>query len=364
MRERRLSALRLAAEIASALLVAVALLWLLLGVIPGVEPPDRSQAAARRLTNEPASGRESHAVSYEAALRRFAAMSSADTAGVNPACRSLLLTHGRRAEHAVVLFHGFTNCPMQFHRLAVELHARGMNVLVPRFPHHGLADRMTTDLSNLTAEDLLETAAGAIDLAHGLGERVSIMGLSATAVTAAWMAQHRADVDQAVLIAPSFAPKGMSETVARRFTGALLVLPNSFVWWSSKSREHLPGPRYCYPRFASRALGHVYRLGFAVARDARAEAPAAGRIDVVIAAADEGVNNELTWELVSRWREHGASVRAIEFPEWTGIRHDMIDPEQPYERTALSYPPLVALIETAGSEIDSARIAPARAWVR
>ena len=57
-------------------------------------------------------------------------------------------------------------------------------------------------------------------------------------------------------------------------------------------------------------------------------------------------------------------MRAIEFPEWTGVRHDMIDPEQPYERTALSYPPLVALIETAGSEIDSTRIAPARASAR
>jgi len=265
-------------------------------------------------------------------------------------------------EHVVVLFHGFTNCPMQFRRLAEDLHARGMNVLAPRFPHHGLADRMTEDLSKLTAEELTRTAASAVDIARGLGDRVSIVGLSSTAVTAAWLAQHRPDVEQAILLAPSFAPKGMPVTVARRLTGGLLAAPNFFAWWNSKARETVPGPTYCYPRFSSRALAQVYRLGFAVEKEAATRAPAAGRIDVVIAAADEGVNNEVTRAVAERWREHGAHLRTLEFPEWTGVRHDMIDPEQPYERTALSYPPIVALLESSTSEIDSARIAPARAW--
>ena len=346
MPEKRLSLARLAVQLAAALLGAAALLWLLLGAIPGVEPPGRPKPAA----------------TYEEALERFAAMYGADTVGVHPSCRPFLLTHGRRVERAVVIFHGFTNCPMQFRRLAEMLHARGMNVLAPRFPHHGLADRMTPDLSKLTAEELTHAASAAVDVAHGLGERVSIVGLSATAVTAGWMAQHRPDVDQAVLLAPSFAPKGVSPTVARRLTGALLALPNSFVWWNSKSRESLPGPRYCYPRFSSRALAEVYRLGFALAKDARKDSPAAGRIDLVIAAADEGVNNEVTREVVARWRKHGALVRAYEFPEESGVRHDMIDPEQPYERTAVSYPPIVALIEAGNAEVDAARIAPAREW--
>ena len=340
--------MRLAIRVAAILVGLLALLWVLLGAVPGVPPPE---------TPKPATD-------YEDALRRFAEAAAGEpgSAAIHPSCRPLLLTHGRKTERVVVLFHGFTNCPMQFRRLAEDLHARGMNVLAPRFPHHGLADRMTEDLANLTAEELTRAAAAAVDMARGLGDRVSVVGLSATAVTAAWLAQHRLDVDQAILLAPSFAPKGVPGTVARRLTGGLLVAPNSFVWWNSKAREQLPGPTYCYPRFSSRALAQAYRLGFAVAKDAAARAPAAGRIDVVVAAADEGVNNEVTREVAALWREHGARVRALEFPEWTGVRHDMIDPEQPYERVALSYPPIVALLEAATSEVDSARVAPARAW--
>jgi len=302
------------------------------------------------------------AVGYEEALRRFAGLAATGNEEINPACRPLLLTHGRKVERAVVLLHGFTNCPMQFRRLAEEIHARGMNVIAPRFPHHGLADRMTDDLAKLTAEELAQTAAAAIDMAHGLGGRISVVGLSSTAVAAAWMAEHRADVDQAVLLAPSFAPKGMPGTVARRLTHGLLAAPNFFAWWNSRAREALPGPAYCYPRFSSRALGQVYRLGFAVAEEAAERRPAARQIDVVVAAADEGVNNEVTRDVVALWRKRGARVRAFEFPEWTGVRHDMIDPEQPYQRTALTYPRIVALLESSESEIDSARVAPARGW--
>ena len=330
---------------AGAVLGAVALLWVLLGVIPRVAPPRPANPAA----------------DYEDALRRFAAMAG-DSAGVHPSCHPFLLTHGRKVERVVVLFHGFTNCPMQFRRLAEDIHARGMNVLAPRFPRHGLADRMTEDLSKLTAEELTEAAGAAVDVARGLGDRVSVVGLSSTAVTAAWLAENRPDIDQAILLAPSFAPKGVSATVARHLTGGLLATPNSFAWWNSKAREKVPGPTYCYPRFPTRALAQVYRLGFAVAKEAAARAPAAGRIDVLVAAADEGVNNDVTREITARWREHGARVRAFEFPEWTQVRHDMIDPSQPYERTALSYPPIVALLESAASEVDSARMAPARAW--
>ena len=331
---------------AAAVLLAVAVLaWVLLGAIPAVDPPPPSRPAA----------------DYQDALRRFAALAASGDS-VHPSCRPFLLTHGRKVERVVVLFHGFTNCPMQFRRLAEELHARGMNVLAPRFPHHGLADRMTTDLSRLTAEELTLAGATAVDIAGGLGDRVSIVGLSATAVAAAWLASHRPDVDQAILLAPSFAPKDVSATLARRLTGWLLASPNFFAWWNSKARERVPGPTYCYPRFSSRALAQVYRLGFAVAKDAAARPPAAGRIDVVIAASDEGVNNDVTRRVAALWRDHGARVRALEFPEWTQVRHDMIDPEQPYERTSLSYPPIVALLEAGASEVDSARVAPARAW--
>ena len=84
-----------------------------------------------------------------------------DTGAINPLCRTRLFAHGRRTARAVVLFHGFTNCPRQFEALGRLLHERGDNVLIPRQPRHGLADRMSEDLAALTAPELAALAVAA-----------------------------------------------------------------------------------------------------------------------------------------------------------------------------------------------------------
>ena len=67
-------------------------------------------------------------------------------------------------QHAVLLFHGFTNCPQQFDELARRFHARGCNVYVPRIPHHGLKDRLTRDLENVTVDELADFTTSAFEL--------------------------------------------------------------------------------------------------------------------------------------------------------------------------------------------------------
>ncbi|HEX7077916.1 MAG TPA: hypothetical protein VF363_05810, partial [Candidatus Eisenbacteria bacterium] len=77
--------------------------------------------------------------------------------------------------------------------------------------------------------------------------------------------------------------------------------------------------------------------------DAARGAPAAKRLAVVTTTGDEGVNNDLTADLARRWRARGARVETFEFPDSLGIHHDMIDPEQPYQRVAVTYPTIEAL---------------------
>jgi hypothetical protein len=173
--------------------------------------------------------------------------------------------------------------------------------------------------------------------------------LSSSAVLAAWLAAHRADVDGALLLAPSFGPRGMPGAEARRVAGVLLRAPNFYVWWDRKQKEALPGPRQCYPRFASRALAEVYRLGFSVLDGAVRAKPLRARIVLVTTADDEGVNNGMSRELARRWTSRGASVREYEFPAALGVHHDMIDPEQPYQRVAATYPVIEGFVSQLGS---------------
>jgi carboxylesterase len=143
----------------------------------------------------------------------------------------------------IVLLHGLTNCPAQFDSLGRLSFARGANVLIPRLPRHGLADRMTRALAYTDVPELCAFTDRVMDAARGLGDSVTVVGLSTGGVMAAWAGQQRADVDRAVVIAPllglGYAPGPLTPAAAR----LMRSLPNLFVWWDSKARERLAGPR-------------------------------------------------------------------------------------------------------------------------
>jgi alpha-beta hydrolase superfamily lysophospholipase len=293
----------------------------------------------------PAAGPASPARDHEEALARFHRARAGTDSSVRADCLPRLLTHGRKVERAVVLLHGFTNCPKQFDSLAILLYERGANLYLPRVPRHGSADRMTTALAELTAEELSACAESALDLARGLGDHVTVVGLSSAAVATAWLAVRRTDVDEAVLIAPSLGPRGFTPFWTRRLTSTILALPDFFLWWDPTLKERLPGPTQSYPRFSSRALAQVYRLGLDVIEAARGARPAARRVTIVSSAADDVVSREAVHELIRLWRDRGGNIRHYEFPESLAVSHDMIDPEQPYQRIAISYPVIVRLVE-------------------
>jgi carboxylesterase len=143
------------------------------------------------------------ATTYDEAAARFEKLSALDDGRINPLCRSQLLTHDGKVERAIVLVHGIPNCPQQYAKLGPLFFARGLNVLIPRMPYHGYADRATHDLRRLTTEELRAFADETTDIACGLGEQVIYLGLSAGGILATWVAQFRADVAKAVVIAPA-----------------------------------------------------------------------------------------------------------------------------------------------------------------
>ena len=51
-------------------------------------------------------------------------------------------------------------------------------------------------------------AAIGLDIASGLGDRISLVGLSGGAVAAAWMAQKREGIESVVLLSPFFSVHG------------------------------------------------------------------------------------------------------------------------------------------------------------
>jgi len=294
--------------------------------------------AALRLPPKPAAD-------YAEAAQRIGALTGRLTGvEMHPLCGVRFLTHGQRQPRAIVLVHGYTDCPEQFSALGEQFYILGYNVLIAPLPHHGLLDRLNDEQAQLMAEELAAYGGQMLDIAQGLGEHVTMLGLSGGAMVTAWAAQERPDLDQAVLVAPAFGYQQVPTPLTRPAARLYQFLPNTYRWKDDKQQAGAL-PLHSYPRFATRALAQVLRLGDAVQVAASRQAPAAARIVVVTNANDQRVNNPLTAQVVAQWRRQSAAVETYEIPAAFALPHDVIEPDPPNANTATVYATLIDLVE-------------------
>lgn len=285
---------------------------------------------------------------FEEAQARFALLRATESDEIAPHCRTALLTHGQRTPQAIVLIHGFTNCPHQFQKLAPLLHERGHNVLNLRLPGHGYADRLTTQLIEMTEGALIDSTTTAVDIACGLGEQVTVIGFSLGGVLAGWVAQQRSDVTRAVLIAPAIGVQALPARRRRLYGHLLALLPNFYQWWHPSLKEQKVEPLHAYPRFASHALAALLRIGLIVHDSVGRSRPAATQITVITNPSDPVVDNQTVAQVVATWQAHGIAVTTHRFPvEWE-LLHDLIDPLQPAQQVERVYPLLLEWLAEAG----------------
>lgn len=285
-------------------------------------------------------------LTYDEAVKAIGTLVAHSPPTVRRNCTVQLLEHGHPTERVFVLLHGLSNCPAQFSELGRRLFERGHNILMPRVPYHGEENRMTTEWGGLTAEEMLEAANQAVDLARSLGWEVVVAGLSISGATVAWMAQNRDDIHKAVLLAPFLAPAGVPEWALAPLERILLRLPNMFIWWDPKLRENLKGSSYVYPRFPTRVIGETMLLARAVLRESRTLPLRCPAILIVTSAYDNAASNLVTNQLLSNWRSlRDNGVASFEFPSDEQVPHDFIDPNQPNQRIDLVYPKIIGLLE-------------------
>jgi esterase/lipase len=303
------------------------------------------KAVNRSSTDALASHPIDPASDYETAMARFAQIQAQEEAHrkLNPVCCSKLLTHGSKTERVIILMHGMTNCPQQFVELAPIFYEQGYNVLVPRMPHNGLADPDTDDLKYLKAAELRNCSNAMVDIARGLGDHITYLGLSVGGLMAAWVAQYRDDVNKAVIIAPSFTISpylgvGVSRILMRLF----LILPNIM---TQRLKPFKDGPDHNYLGFATRGLGEMMRFGFSIYDTSKKTSAAAQSVLVITNAADPAVNNKIPLKVAKNWKANGSKqLDQYQFDAKYKLIHDIIDPGQKLQNVAVSYPILLDLL--------------------
>lgn len=289
----------------------------------------------------------------EALARINAIQDNEEASGdINPVCISKVMTHGEQTEKVIVFYHGFTSCPEQFRELGQTFFEQGYNVYIPRLPHHGHADQMSEALLDTSATELAAFATESIDIAHGLGNEVSVTGLSGGGTLSAWIAQEHDDVDTAVMVAP-FLGIGFIPTVLNRPLAQIAdEIPNIWMWWDPTTKADNPFTQeYQYPRYPLHALAEYLRLGFAAEKDASENPPGAKRLVLISNANDESVNNDIIAQFENLWQEHGAElISSYQFAKELNLPHDVITPTREDGNTALSYPIIIDYIAGTGDE--------------
>ncbi|HLO17268.1 MAG TPA: hypothetical protein VK206_20720, partial [Anaerolineales bacterium] len=215
-----------------------------------------------------------------------------------------------------------------------------------------LSDRLTDALVNLTAEGLAAFGDQVLDIAHGLGEKITMMGISGTGTLVAWLAQNRADLDFAFPIAPLLGLAFVPPWFTKLFERIALLLPNFYMWWDPRTKADNPySIYYAYPGYPTHALVEIIRLGMITRAQAEALPPAAGNITVIINDAEPAISNAEVLKLLQFWQKHGKeNLSEVHFEKDMKLPHDIITPGTPGVPIEVVHPRLIAAVRELHKE--------------
>jgi acetyl esterase/lipase len=272
-----------------------------------------------------------------------------DGPDVEPACRSIVRSHGGKTDDVAVLLHGYTNCPAEFSIVADLLFESGWNVVVPRLPLQGLRDRMTDRLSELTVERLVERTALALDIASDIGERVTVAGISGGGALAAWAGWAYDDVDRVVMFSPFFGASFAPNLMVRPATRTARFLPDRYLWWDPVRKADRYEVSYAYPRFSLRGAIAYLQVAAGIQDNPSPRGTPLQEVVLVTNSLDPLVDNRLAARLLEEvFGGMVARRRHLRFRAVSALPHDYIDPLGAAGRRAPTVQPVIAQLVAGG----------------
>lgn len=289
-------------------------------------------------------------ISYDEGESRLADFKKADTSEISDKCKSITFDHGKKVEKSIVFFHGFTNCPEQFRLLGEQFFDMGYNVFIPRMPFHGYKDRLTDAQTKIQPYHLTALVRESVFIASGLGEHVTLSGISGGGVLASWGAFYYPQVRNALVISPLFAPYGVPDFAIGPIVRIRNEFPEYYRWWDPETKEKISGPNYAYPRFSFKAVFSFLEVGYYLEQDifnTSKELPNKDmKISYLSTENDIAVKNSYNEKVLNKWATRlNIQMESYQFTSSYNFNHDIIDPNQATANTDLVYGKILELVE-------------------
>ena len=278
---------------------------------------------------------------YDEAMGRFQTVLDTEAPIVNEASGSLLMTHGEPTEQVYIMIHGITNSPHQWQELGEMLYDQGANVLIMRMPYHGLKSHNVGELGALSAVNLRDYGDQVVDIAAGLGDEITVIGLSGGATVTSWIGQNRPEVAMVIPISPYM---GVPELPAFMDTFIMNLghnMPNFVLDEPGELRRP-----WVYRGETTRAPAEFMILGRSVLNDATEKGAAVETAYFLTTAVDNIADNTYTERLVALWKARETSVSYFQFDASQNIPHNSIDPTTDVAIRTLVYDKLFEIIGT------------------
>ena len=292
--------------------------------------------------------------SYAAAAAGIQAVAATEAAmDLQPEGRSIAMLAGSSAGKAVVIFHGYTVLPEQFRLIGDAYLAQGYNVWIPRLPRHGMADRMTDEFSKITATELRDFVDASIDIGAGLGEDLTVIGISGGGSLSVWAGFERPEVDHTVLLTPLLHPLGYEEWQDRPLVRALRLSPvDVWNWWSDEMEEkNVQG--YDYPRFSLKGIAGL--LSMFHWADAQNKPPAHSTFTLVRNDGDPRIDGAFNERFLTRLVPAG-QLDVVVIPASAGLGHDLVSWQRHSENYAKLTESYAYLSQALGIPIPDPRV--------
>ena len=267
---------------------------------------------------------------------------------ISDKCQTDVVNTGLKTERVVDILHGVTNCPAQYSELKNDIADEGYNVYIPRLFGHGYKDKETKDIADISSKILENELKNILEIASGLGDKVTVVGISGSANIAAFASFNVDFVDKAVLLSPLFMPLEYPLFSQNFVIHTLNILPNTFQWWDSEVKENLEGPDYAYPRFPTRSIPAFLDFSADIKRSYENNESPASRVemDIIYSPLDEAINQEVVDIYADNLRSlEKVGVKVDKLPENWGLTHDLVDPNNPDQNTGLIYPEIVDAVD-------------------